>query len=51
MKVPDKFIEKHGGYWDGSHRKATNKDWKAEVANDNTRMSYWEWAYTITEGE
>jgi hypothetical protein len=45
------FIEEHGGYWDGEVPDATVAAWKYEVANNDTRLSYWEWAYNEIEGE
>jgi len=45
------FIEKHGGYWDGECPGAPLADWWTEVKNGDTRASYWEWAYRVTEGE
>lgn len=29
-------------YWD-SHSKFPAMDWQYEVANDDTRLSYWQW--------
>ncbi|AJD54470.1 hypothetical protein SAMN02744133_108201 [Thalassospira xiamenensis M-5 = DSM 17429] len=31
-----------GGYW-SEHAEFPLKDWQAEVADDNTRVAYWEW--------
>ncbi len=45
------FIEKYGGYWDGECPSAPLADWWTEVKKGDTRMSYWEWAYRVTEGE
>lgn len=43
------FIEEHGGYWDGECNTATVEDWKHEVLEDCTRLSYWEWAHDRME--
>jgi hypothetical protein len=32
----------HGGWW-GSHPNYPLEDWQSEVANNDTRLSYWEW--------
>ena len=45
------FIEALGGYWDGEHPDAPVSDWQYEVANGDTRLSYWEWAYNSTQEE
>ncbi len=45
------FAEKHGGYWDGEHPGYIKSDWRAEVQNGDTLMSYWEWAYNSVENE
>ena len=39
------FIAENGGYWEGEHPSHYIKDWQSEVANGDTRMGYWEWAY------
>ena len=39
------FIEEHGGYWDGECPSQPLEDWRYEVNNNDTRLSYWEWAY------
>ena len=38
---PKKLIEKYG-YW-GTHPDKHLEDWQNEVANDYTRLGYWEW--------
>lgn len=38
----DQQAEEHG-YW-GEHTHFPVKDWQYEVANDDTRRGYWEWA-------
>lgn len=30
------------GYWD-EHLDYTLEDWQSEVANDDTRLGYWDW--------
>ena len=37
------FSDKFGGYW-GAHPDFPVSDWQYEVANGDTRQSYWEWA-------
>lgn len=32
----------HGGTWT-EHSKYPLEDWQYEVANDETRLSYWDW--------
>lgn len=44
MTITD-YTEKHGGYWEGEDPESPLADWKYEVANDDTRLGYWEWAY------
>lgn len=51
MNELNDFIEKHGGLWDGQHPDYPVEDWKYEVANDDTRSGYWEWAYNKSEEE
>jgi hypothetical protein len=43
------FIEEHGGYWEGECKAAPLADWWQEARDNNTRLSYWEWAYTVVE--
>lgn len=38
----DELMEQHGGYW-GEHPDHPSCDWRFEVANEDTRMGYWEW--------
>lgn len=45
------FIEEHGGYWEGEHPDFPLEDWKLEVRDDNTRLSYWEWAFCYVQRE
>lgn len=36
------LAEDHGGVW-GEHPDYPVEDWQYEVANDETRQSYWDW--------
>lgn len=36
------LAETNGGTW-GSHRRYSVADWQYEVANNDTRLGYWEW--------
>lgn len=38
------FKERNGGHW-GEHHMYPVADWQFEVANGDTRLGYWEWAY------
>ena len=38
----DELKAKHGGNW-GSHPNLPVADWQYQVANDGTRLGYWEW--------
>ena len=40
-----RFIEDHGGYWDGDVSEFPLATWWQEARDGNTRLSYWEWAY------
>lgn len=44
MSDLEKFIREYGGYW-GAHPNHTPTQWAHEVANNDTRVGYWEWAY------
>ena len=37
-----KICQRNGGYW-GEHLGFPLKDWKREVANNDTREGYWNW--------
>ena len=42
----EQFKEQHGGHWsETGDPDYPIEDWKTEVANGDTRMGYWEWAY------
>ena len=49
--ILDGFIDDHGGYWDGEHPDFKISDWKKEVLDGDTRMSYWEWAYRQSKND
>jgi len=38
------------GSW-GEHPEHSLEDWRYEVANDDTRLGYWEWVAHRIEGE
>jgi|GEM_PF-5813891 hypothetical protein len=38
------------GPW-GEHPRYSISDWKAEVANDDTRLGYWAWVAAQSEAE
>ena len=40
----ERLKKKHGGHW-GEIDKFQLQDWRYEVANDDTRLGYWEWCY------
>ena len=39
---------RENGYWT-SHPDHPIEDWRSEIANDNTRQGYWEWAFQREE--
>lgn len=39
-----KFVHDNGGYWSSvGHPDNPVDDWKYEIANDGTRLGYWDW--------
>ena len=44
------FIEKYGGYWGKGHPDYPPSEWLIDARFENTRLGYWEWAYTSAEG-
>ena len=42
MSSAEELREEFGGHW-GEHPDHKVEDWKQEVANDETRLGYWEW--------
>ncbi len=44
-EVLRKFIEEHGGYWEGECKLYPIASWRQNVCNGSTRMGYWEWAF------
>ena len=43
MERQIKMLASHnGGYW-GNHPDHPTHDWRQEVANNETRLGYWEW--------
>jgi hypothetical protein len=40
--------DQHGGQW-GEHPSYPLSDWKYAVANDGTRLGYWEWVWNNLE--
>jgi hypothetical protein len=49
MSMEDQLAEKFG-YWD-EHPKFSFAEWQEEVANNNTRRSYWDWCVTKIDFE
>jgi len=45
----EQLIDKYG-YW-GEHPDAPISDWQFEVANNDTRVGYWDWVIATTQGE
>ena len=45
----DTFKDKHGGHW-GEHPEFPVSDWQHDVAENNTRLGYWEWAFELVHG-
>ncbi len=43
-KQEQAVIDKYGGNW-GSHPKYPVKDWQYQVANNDTRLGYWDWVF------
>tara|TARA_R110001583_G_scaffold191644_2_gene357266 strand:- start:3781 stop:3939 length:159 start_codon:yes stop_codon:yes gene_type:complete len=43
-----RFQDEHGGYC-GQHPDYPLADWQSEVANADTRDSYWFWAFSALE--
>ena len=39
----------HGGHWE-SHPDYAIEDWRYEIANDDTRLGYWEWVAAGIDG-
>ena len=50
-KAIGEFAVAHGGYWEGECPQATLENWRTEVANEDTRLGYWEWAWYATQGD
>ncbi|WP_019025420.1 MULTISPECIES: hypothetical protein [unclassified Thioalkalivibrio] len=42
------MAELHGGYW-SEHPDFPLADWRHEIANDDTRQSYWDWVVSKSE--
>ena len=40
--------EEHGGHW-RNHPNYSHQDWMAEVANNDTRLGYWQWVASQVE--
>jgi hypothetical protein len=51
MNEINDFMDKYGGYWGDGHPEYTVSAWQYEVANGDTRLGYWEWAYNSAENE
>lgn len=43
MDAFDVLVDRAGGYWGNGDPVHSIADWKYEVANDDTRMGYWDW--------
>ena len=43
-----RFCDAFGGIW-GVHPDFPVSDWRYEVANDDTRLGYWEWVQAAIE--
>lgn len=48
--TPDELREMFGGHW-SAHPKYPVTDWQYDVANDDTRLGYWEWVLAKIEQE
>jgi hypothetical protein len=48
-KTLDALMERFGGYWDGEHPEYTLADWRQLVAENDTRLGYWEWVLANVE--
>jgi len=46
----ERIANENGGVW-GEHTEYTLDDWKYEVANDDTRLGYWEWVTVRIEAD
>lgn len=44
----ERVVEMCGGRW-GSHPKFPVEDWQAQVANNDTRLGYWDWVFDSME--
>ena len=44
------LADRHGGLWQ-QHDKYPVLDWQEMVANDDTRLGYWDWVITQIEME
>lgn len=42
----DQLKAEYGGTW-GEHPEAPLCDWRLEVANNDTRLGYWEWVAAL----
>ncbi len=42
--------DNYGGAW-GEHPEYPARDWKYEVANDDTRLGYWDWVCSQVSGD
>lgn len=42
----EELREAHGGHW-GQMDRHPIEDWRYEVANNDTRLGYWEWGQLL----
>jgi hypothetical protein len=49
QSAPDALAEKSGGYWADGPPEHPVEDWKLQVRDGDTRMSYWEWVCSRME--
>lgn len=50
MEKPTReWIDAQGGHW-GQHLVYKPEDWREQVAAEDTRLGYWEWAFDMATG-
>jgi hypothetical protein len=45
----EKFIDAHGGYWTGEHPDYPTEDWHNKIAENESRLGYWDWVISEIE--
>ncbi len=51
MNEENKYLPEGLDYWQDEDAEFPESDWVGAVTNGDTRLGYWEWAYTQREAE